>query len=167
MSTAAPDPTGVLPHDDGAAPRVLVVDADDRTRESVVGILGIRHRFTVVASAGHVGEAIALTREHRPDVVILDPRLPEVSDGMALIGSLRSILPSVRICVVGWSPDLEHEALANGADVFVRKTFKPGDLSGAISRCMQHDDDLVEALEPGSSDTLSTPVSARGTGVIL
>jgi DNA-binding NarL/FixJ family response regulator len=118
------------------SPTILVVDADDRTRESIVGILGIRHRYDVVGSAGHVGAAIALMKEHRPDVVIIDPRLPELPDGIALIRRMRTINPGVRILAVGWTPSLEHDALEAGADVFVRKTFKPGDLSGAISRCM-------------------------------
>jgi DNA-binding NarL/FixJ family response regulator len=121
-----------------SALRILVVDADDRTRESVVGILGIRHRFNVVGSAGHVGEAVALSQAHNPQVVILDPRLPEVSDGMALIRRLRQRDAHVAILAVGWSPDLEHDALAAGADAFVRKTFKPGDLSSAIALCMDH-----------------------------
>ena len=121
-----------------SALRILVVDADDRTRESVVGILGIRHRFNVVGSAGHVGEAVELAKVHRPQVVILDPRLPEVSDGMALIRRLRQLDAAVAILAVGWSPDLEHQALDAGADAFVRKTFKPGDLSSAIARCMDH-----------------------------
>ena len=118
------------------SPRLLVVDADDRTRESIVGILGIRHRYDVVGSAGHSTAALALMKEHRPDVVIIDPRLPELPDGIALIRRMRTINPSVRILAVGWTPSLEHDALEAGADVFVRKTFKPGDLSGAISRCM-------------------------------
>ena len=120
----------------GSALRILVVDADDRTRESVVGILGIRHRFDVVVSAGHVADAIAIAKASRPQVVILDPRLPEVSDGMALIRKLRQLDADVAILAVGWSPDLEHQALDAGADAFVRKTFKPGDLSTAIARCM-------------------------------
>jgi DNA-binding NarL/FixJ family response regulator len=119
-----------------ASPRILVVDADDRTRESMVGILGIRHRYHVIGSAGHIAEALRLARAGSPDVVILDPRLPEVSDGMALIRRLRGMLPGVAILAVGWSPDLEHQALDAGADCFVRKTFKPGDLATAIGRCM-------------------------------
>ena len=119
-----------------SALRILVVDADDRTRESVAGILGIRHRFDVVGTAGHVEAAIGLARAHRPQVVVLDPRLPEVSDGMALIRRLRQLDADVAILAVGWSPDLEHQALVAGADGFVRKTFKPGDLSTAITRCM-------------------------------
>jgi DNA-binding NarL/FixJ family response regulator len=115
---------------------VLVVDADDRTRESIVGILGIRHRYEVVGSAGHVGAAIALVSEHRPDVVIIDPRLPDLPDGLALIRRIRAMQPAARILAVGWTPTLEHDTLVAGADSFLRKTFKPGDLSGAIERCM-------------------------------
>ena len=150
MSSAAYEPDHAA-DDPGAASalRILVVDADDRTRESVAGILGIRHRFDVVGTAGHVDAAIGLARAHRPQVVVLDPRLPEVSDGMALIRRLRHLDPDVAILAVGWSPDLEHQALVAGADGFVRKTFKPGDLSTAIARCMDRhvaiDVDRIEA----------------------
>jgi DNA-binding NarL/FixJ family response regulator len=139
MSSAAYQPDHAA--DDlgvASALRILVVDADDRTRESVAGILGIRHRFDVVGTAGHVDAAIALAAAHRPQVVVLDPRLPEVSDGIALIRRLRQLDADVAILAVGWSPDLEHQALVAGADGFVRKTFKPGDLSTAIARCMDH-----------------------------
>ena len=135
MSDAAPHPLDL----DGpypGSPRLLVVDADDRTRESIVGILEIRHRYQIVGSAGHAGAAISLVAAHRPDVVVLDPRLPELPDGIALIRRIRAIHPGVRILAVGWTPTLEHDTLAAGADGFVRKTFKPGDLSGAIARCM-------------------------------
>lgn len=162
MSSAAPDPVDAADASGiDAQPRILVVDADDRTRESVVGILGIRHRFTVVGSAGHIAEAIALTREHRPDLVILDPRLPEIHDGMTLVRRMRAVHPGIRICVVGWSPDLENQALAGGADGFIRKTFKPGDLAGAIARCM---DSPISTQSTASSPT---PVAAPGTGMIL
>ncbi len=152
MSSAAYEPDHAA-DDPGVASalRILVVDADDRTRESVVGILGIRHRFDVVGSAGHVADAIDLASAHRPQVVVLDPRLPEVSDGMALIRRLRQLDPEVAILAVGWSPDLEHQALGAGADGFVRKTFKPGDLSTAIARCMDRrvaaDLDRMEAAQ--------------------
>jgi DNA-binding NarL/FixJ family response regulator len=139
MSSAANEPDHAADEPGTvSALRILVVDADDRTRESDVGILGIRHRFNVVGSAGHVGEAVALAQAYRPQVVVLDPRLPEVSDGMALIRQLRQQDAAVAILAVGWSPDLEHQAMDAGADAFVRKTFKPGDLSSAIARCMDH-----------------------------
>src|SRR3954468_24872072 len=154
MSSAAPEPPYAADEPGaGAALRILVVDADERTRESVVGILGIRHRFDVVGSAGLVADAIAIARACRPQVVILDPRLPEVSDGMALIRRLRVLDPEVAILAVGWAPELEHTALEAGADCFVRKTFKPGDLSTAIARCMEHrSDGAVGAADSASTD---------------
>lgn len=128
-----PDPC-VPPHDGPL--RVVVVDADDRTRESVVGLLGIRDRFRVVGDAGHLGAALRLVEVERPDVVILDPRLPDVVGGVTLIRAIRRIGAGTRILVVGWSPDLEHDTLQAGADGFVRKTFRPADLAEAVDRCM-------------------------------
>ena len=137
-SETAPDaqPASGVPARDVAL-RLVVVDADDRTRESVVGLLGIRERFRVVGSAGHLGAAIRLVEQQRPDVVIIDPRLPEVSGGVALIRAIRGIDPGIRILAVGWSPELEHDTIEAGADGFVRKTFRPAELADAISRCME------------------------------
>lgn len=136
MSDAAPTPEPAVDQPVATSPTVLVIDADERTRESIVGLLGIRHRYDIVGSAGHVGAAIALVASKRPDVIVIDPRLPELPDGIALIRRIRAIHPDARILAVGWTPSLEHDTLAAGADGFVRKTFKPGDLSGAIARCM-------------------------------
>lgn len=137
-------------HDDLAdATRLLVVDADDRTRESIAGLLRIRDRFEVVGTAGHAGAAIALVREHRPDVVILDPRLPELTDGISLIKRIRAVRPGTRILALGWSPELEHDTVAAGADGFLRKTFKPAELTGAIERCVDDGAATLEVAGPG------------------
>ena len=141
-------------------PRVLVVDADGRTRASLVGILGIRHRFTVIGSTGQVPEAVALVRELRPDVVIVDPRLPDVSGGVALIRRIRAIDPAVHILALGWSPDLENATLTAGAHGFMRKTLKPGDLDDAVERC------LGEGRSSGIRDD-APPPPVPGPGLIL
>ena len=112
--------------------RVLVVDADDRVRESLTGLLGIGRDVVVVGSAGQPGPAIDLVATESPDVVVIDPRLPEVDAGLALITRLRSSSPDVRVLVMSWTDGLEHTALARRADGFVRKTFRPGELAAAI-----------------------------------
>ena len=112
--------------------RVLVVDADDRVRESLTGLIAIGGRCTVVASAGYPGEAFDLAMDYRPDVVIVDPRLPEVDSGIALIARLRSQLPTVRILAMSWSDSLEAAVIESGADGFVRKTFRPNELVSAV-----------------------------------
>jgi DNA-binding NarL/FixJ family response regulator len=119
------------PRSDGPL-RVLVVDADDRVRESLTGLLAIGGRCTVVASAGLAGPAFDLAIDSEPDVVIVDPRLPEVDGGMAFIARLRAQLPDVRILAMGWSDSLESAVLESGADGFVRKTFRPTELVAAV-----------------------------------
>lgn len=145
------------PADPAATPRLLVVDADDRTRESIVGLLRIRHRFDVVGSAGHTVAAIALLREHHPDVVIVDPRLPELPDGIALIRRIRAIAPGARILALGWSPELEHDTHVAGADGFLRKTFKPAELTAAIERC----------IDGATADASAKPTAEPAAGLIL
>jgi two-component system, NarL family, response regulator DevR len=112
--------------------RVLVVDADDRVRESLTGLLAIGGQCLVVASAGQIGPALDLAIDHEPDVVIVDPRLPEVDGGIAFITRLRAHLPSVRILAMGWSDSLESDIIDNGADGYVRKTFRPNELVAAV-----------------------------------
>lgn len=112
--------------------RVLVVDADDRVRESLTGLLAIGDRLLVVGSSGLSGPALDLAGEHRPDVVIVDPRLPEVDGGLTFMAGLRARCPEVRILAMSWSDALEGTAIDGGAHAFVRKTFRPSELIAAI-----------------------------------
>ncbi len=111
---------------------MLVVDADDRVRESLTGLLAIGGRVVVVGSAGAAGAALDLVGSVAPDVVMVDPRLPEVDAGLAFITHLRAVWPGVRILAMSWSDTLEPTALDGGADGFIRKTFRPNDLVAAI-----------------------------------
>jgi DNA-binding NarL/FixJ family response regulator len=118
---------------DAAAPvRVLVVDADDRVRESLAGLLGIGDRVEVVGSAGGPERALEIALAERPDVVVIDPRLPEMDRGLAFITRLRAEAPEVRIVAMGWADGPEPRAAAAGIDGWVRKTFRPADLIAAI-----------------------------------
>ena len=108
--------------------RVVVVDADDRVRESLAGFLCIGDRLKVVGSAGHTGPALDIVKETQPDIVIVDPRLPEVDAGLTLIRRLREAAPDVRILVMSGSDPFEGSDLERSADGFVRKTYRPSDL---------------------------------------
>ena len=112
--------------------RVLVVDADERVRESLTGLLAIGGRVQVVGGAGQPGDALDLAVATHPDVVIVDPRLPDVDAGTAFIGRLRDVVPGTRILAMSWSPGSEDGGIDCGADGFVRKTFRPSELVAAI-----------------------------------
>lgn len=116
---------------DPAAPeplRVLLVDPDDRVRESLAGLLCIGHRCVVIGSAGSADAAVRIAADTEPDVIVLDPRLPG-EDGSALIAQLRTAAPTSRVLVLSWSETADP---ATGADAYIRKTFRPHELIDAV-----------------------------------
>src|SRR5436305_10961660 len=113
-SAAAPDPL-----------RVLLVDPDDRVRESLAGLLRIGHRCVVVATAGNADEAVRAARESAPDVVVVDPRLPDPDRGPDVIRRIRDVAPASRILVLVWQDSPDD---AWGADAYARKTFRSHEL---------------------------------------
>jgi DNA-binding NarL/FixJ family response regulator len=124
MPTAPSNPTGRI--------RVVVVDGDDLVRETVAALLGIGDRVDVVGIAGQAEPAVELIRSVRPDVVIVDPRLPELADGLAFIETIHAIAPAVRVLIVCSPDQLAREELAVASDRCLRKTFRPDDLTAAI-----------------------------------
>jgi chemotaxis response regulator CheB len=92
MTSTKPVPAGPI--------RVVVVDADDLVRQTVAALLDIGDRIEVVGIAGQVGPALELVRTADPDVVVVDPRMPDLDDGLAFIRRLHAA-PTVRVLVVG------------------------------------------------------------------
>ena len=112
--------------------RVVVVDADDLVRQTVAALLGIGGRVEVVGIAGQSGPATDMVINARPDVVLVDPRLPDLDGGLAFIRRLHDVAPSVRVLVV-CSPEFRDVAgKSEGVHGSLRKTFRPGDLTAAI-----------------------------------
>ena len=108
--------------------RVLLVDPDDRVRESLAGLLRIGERCLVIGAAGTADAAVRLAGETAPDVVVVDPRLPGI-DGTVLIARVRAVAPEVRVLVLNWSDTAD---LTSGADAYARKTFRPHELIDAV-----------------------------------
>ncbi|HYM84214.1 MAG TPA: response regulator [Candidatus Dormibacteraeota bacterium] len=111
--------------------RVLIVDADHRVRESLADLLGLSDTVSVVGLAGHVGAAFDGVGAESPDVVVLDPRLPDVEAGLALIALLDAAEPRPHLLVLS-SLGCELDVLARGADRFLAKNVAPQDLIDAI-----------------------------------
>ncbi|HET7727562.1 MAG TPA: response regulator transcription factor [Candidatus Limnocylindrales bacterium] len=130
----SPAPVQASPAASGG-PTVVVVDADDRTRESLVRLLGVHDRCRVVGSAGRPAEALTVIRREQPDVVVVDPRLPDLAQGLAFIRRVRAVSAGGRILGMASTPGLEPDVRAAGADGFLRKTFRPQELAEAVARC--------------------------------
>src|SRR5262245_58032073 len=104
--------------------RVVVVDADDRVRESLSRLLCIGDKIAVVGTAGEPEPALEVVAATAPDVVVVDPRVPEMDGGAAFIHRLRSGAPKARVLVMSASDSAQLGEVASAADGVVRKTFR-------------------------------------------
>jgi DNA-binding NarL/FixJ family response regulator len=97
--------------------RVIVADDDVLLREGVASLLA-RSGFEVVAQAGDGEELLALTRAERPDIVLVDIRMPptHTTEGLDAARAIRAELPDTGILVLSAHVEVEHamELLASG-----------------------------------------------------
>ena len=117
-----------------AAPvRLLVVDDHEVVREGLVAMLDRREGFQVVAEAGTVAEAVEQARRHRPDLVVLDVRLPDGS-GIEACREIRSELPATRVVMLTSYPDEEAvlSAIVAGASGYLLKQIRARDLVAGL-----------------------------------
>jgi len=115
--------------------RILVVDDHILMRIGLISSLNKQPDMEVVAEAEDGTEAITAYRVHRPDVVILDMRLPNKS-GVEVIGLLRHEFNTVRILVLS-SYSGGHEisaAMQGGASAYVLKNMPLPRLLDSIRR---------------------------------
>lgn len=114
-----------------SAPRVVIVDADRRVLQSLADLLGVTGEVDVVGRAADVRAALEEIERVHPDVVLVDPRLPDVDAGMALIGGMTRAWPSMRVVMTGWG-DAEARPVLNGSTCFVSKGSTPEEYVEAI-----------------------------------
>jgi DNA-binding NarL/FixJ family response regulator len=112
--------------------RVLVVDPDERIRESLSRLIRIGGRCLVVGTTGDAAEAITLSQTIAPDVVMVDERLTADGDDGRLLDGIRAAAPGCRIVVLNWSDATDPADATARADAYIRKTFRPHELIDAV-----------------------------------
>ena len=128
-------PRGGPPEHDGGrrGVRVLIVDDDDLMRAGLRGMLSNDEAIEVVGEAGDGREVVYRTRLLRPDVVLMDVRMPDV-DGISATRELLAAFPEVKVVILTTfeQDDYIFGALSAGASGFLLKRTRPEELVAAI-----------------------------------
>ena len=113
--------------------RVFSVDDHALLREGIAAIITNEPDMMLIAQAATGRDAVRLFAEHRPDVTLLDLRLPDMS-GIDVIIAIRAEAPDARIIMLTtFEGDVEMQrALAAGARGYLLKSMPPKDMLAAI-----------------------------------
>jgi DNA-binding NarL/FixJ family response regulator len=115
---------------------VMVVDDHPLMRVGIAAIVNARADMGVVAQAGTGEEAVLLFRQHKPDITLMDLRLPGAMSGVEAIAAIRAMDAQARFIVVTTYDGDEdiHRALEAGAQGYVIKGMPYQTLVDALQR---------------------------------
>jgi pilus assembly protein CpaE len=115
--------------------RVLIVDDIPDTRENIRKLLQFEKDMDVIGGAGTGRQAIDLTRELKPDVILMDINMPDM-DGITTTEVIRQQNPAVQIVILSVQGDASYmrRAMLAGARDFITKPPAIDDLTAAIRR---------------------------------
>ncbi len=122
--------------------KVLIVDDIPETRDHLSRLLGLEREIDVAGTAGSGEEAIQLSMDLRPDVIVMDINMP-VLDGIATAEIISQRLPNCPIIMMSVHGEAEHlkAAMLAGAREFLIKPFSGDEFSTSIKRV--HERELV------------------------
>lgn len=118
--------------------RVLIVDDHEVLAASLARVLDDEPDITTVGTAQTLAQARLRIPPSSPDVLLLDRRLPD-GDGVAAIGELRALRPSMNVVVLtgAGSDDVLVRALEAGAAGFLSKTRSINEVTAAVRAAAQ------------------------------
>lgn len=113
--------------------RVMLVDDHEVVREGLRALLNRREGLNVVAEAGTVEQAVEMALQYKPDVVVMDVRLPDGS-GVEACREIRAQLPDTRMIMLTSYADDEAimASIMAGASAYLLKQVRSSQLADAI-----------------------------------
>ncbi len=137
---------------------VLVVDDQWMIREGLASLASLADDIVVVATGGDGADAIELAEHHRPDVVLMDIRMPNV-DGIEATSRIKAIDDRITVLMLTTfeDPDLIQRSLAAGAAGYLTKDIAAGDLASSIRSAVAG----VVQMTPGATRMLIDQTSGR------
>src|SRR3712207_3943557 len=128
---------------DGPPARVLIADDHDLVREGLLAVLEGEPDLEVVGEAKNGREALEMCRQVRPDLILMDVRMPEM-DGLAATRAIKEELPTTSVVMVTMheNPDYLLEAIRAGAAGYILKDAEGERLVGAVRRTLNGESPL-------------------------
>jgi DNA-binding NarL/FixJ family response regulator len=144
----------------GLHARTVVVDDHDIARLGLVTILESIPGVSVVAEASDATGAIEAVREHRPDLVLMDVRMPD-TEGLAAARLICAGWPKTRVVMVSyWDvPEYMAEALRAGATGYISKGAPRAEIVDEVDRVLRGEPRRM-SLVPGRAETPAAGPSA-------
>lgn len=120
--------------------RIVIADDHEVVRRGVRDLLSGRAGWEIVGEARTGRQACDVAQQARPDVIVLDLSLPEMS-GLSVIHRVRGEVPTTRVCVYSLHEDeaMVVSAIAAGARAYVGKSERAARLIGAIEALEQNE----------------------------
>ena len=137
---------------------ILIADDHPVVRQGIIGFLDICDEFDITGEASDGAEAVKLTQELRPDVVLMDLVMP-VLDGIEAIRQIKKLRPETRvIALTSFAEDSKvWAAIQAGAEGYLLKGVSPADLVEAIKSVHNG----AAAVHPDIAKKLMLHISGR------
>ena len=113
--------------------RILTADDHPIVRDGLNAVINDQPDMEVVAEAGNGKEAVALARQHRPDVMLIDLRMPQMN-GLEAVNNIRAEWPQARVIILTTYDGDEdiYRALQAGAQAYLLKGMPRTELLDTI-----------------------------------
>jgi response regulator NasT len=134
---------------EGTKLRVVVAEDESLIRMDIVEILR-ENDYEVVAEAADGEEAVALANEHKPDLIVMDVKMPKM-DGISAAEQIAKLNIPVVLLTAFSQAELVERASQAGAMAYIVKPFTPNDLLPAIRIAVSRHEQIV-ALEHEIAD---------------
>jgi DNA-binding NarL/FixJ family response regulator len=139
--------------------RILICDDHPVVRSGLRGMLRGQHDFEVVAEASDGVQAVALARRYRPDVVLMDLKMPQI-DGVEATAKIKAEIPEIHVLILTtYETDADIlRAVAKGATGFLLKDAREEELFDAIRQVRLGKSPLAPAIAARLVGRLREPI---------
>lgn len=142
--------------------RISLIEDDDETRLSLMGIINDAPGLTLISAYAHCSPAIAAIPAEKPDVVLVDVNLPDIS-GVEAVRQLKPKVPATQFLMLTVYEDPDHifAALAAGATGYLLKATRRDELLEAITQIVAGGSPMSSGIARKVVQSFGRPAPAK------